>query len=66
MPRAIGQQGHGAENVSGRNFYNHHGKGQENNPSGIAFGLAVFAVKPVAMLPALQVVNVHGVINSPL
>jgi hypothetical protein len=63
---AIGQQGHGAKNVSGRNFYNHHRKGQQDNPFGIAFSLVVFDVKPVAVFPAVQVVNVHNVIKSPL
>jgi hypothetical protein len=61
---AIGQQGHGAENVTGRNFYDHHRKGQDNNPSRIAFGLIVFNVEAMVVLPEVQVVNVHGVINS--
>ena len=71
MPKAaawvpICQQGHGAKNVTGSNFDNHHREGQQDNPSGIAFGLAVFNVKPVTVLPAVQVVNVHSVIKFPL
>jgi hypothetical protein len=65
MP-AICQQSHGAENVTGSYFYNHHREGQQDNPSGIVFGMAVFNVKPVAVLPEVQVVTVHGVIDSQL
>ncbi len=57
---AVGQEGHGAEQQAGKNFYDHHGDGEQNDAQGIALAVLVGLVKAVLVLPFVEIIDMHG------